>query len=215
LVLALVLRYYALPDRKETSRNKTVKAYGFFGFKTLILKKTMAQLQLEPVITGKKNRTRKAPLKIDMTPMVDLGFLLITFFIFTTTISEAHETTLYMPKEGPPVNIGETASLTVLLSDGDSVYYYQGTWEEALAANSVRLTNYDTKNGIGSIIRGKQEYMGAKRKELMLMIKPLDNSSYNNLMNSLDEVMINDVKKYTIMDVTEKEKNWVAQHSKR
>jgi biopolymer transport protein ExbD len=186
----------------------------FLVFKTLI-QKTMAQLQLEPVSTAKKNRAPKAQLKIDMTPMVDLGFLLITFFIFTTTISEAHETTLYMPKEGPPINIGETASLTVLLSGGDGVYYYQGKWEEALAANSIHLTHYDTKNGIGNIIRKKQEYMGPKRKELMLMIKPLDNSSYNNLMNSLDEVMINDVKKYAIMDVTEEEQNWVAQHSKR
>jgi biopolymer transport protein ExbD len=154
----------------------------------------MAQLQLEPVSTGKKNRARKAQLKIDMTPMVDLGFLLITFFIFTTTMSEAHETTLYMPKEGPPINIGKTASLTVLLSGSDSVYYYQGKWEEAIVANGVYLTNYDTKNGIRNIIQEKQKLLAGKRNELLLMIKPLDNSSYNNLINSLDEVMINDVK---------------------
>jgi hypothetical protein len=122
---------------------------------------------------------------------------------------------LYMPKEGPPINIGKTASLTVLLSGSDSVYYYQGKWEEAIVANGVYLTNYDTKNGIRNIIQEKQKLLAGKRNELLIMIKPLDNSSYNNLMNSLDEVMINDVKKYAIMDVTEEEKNWVAQHSKR
>ena len=57
----------------------------------------MAQLQLAPVSTGKKNRSQKAQLKIDMTPMVDLGFLLITFFIFTTTMSKPYETTMYLP----------------------------------------------------------------------------------------------------------------------
>ena len=64
-------------------------------------------------------------------------------------------------------------------------------------------------------MRQKQKLLAGKRNELLLMIKPLDNSSYNNLMNALDEVLINDVKKYAIMDVTEEEKNWVAQHNKR
>lgn len=169
----------------------------------------MAQLQPEPVSTGKKNRARKAQLKIDMTPMVDLGFLLITFFIFTTTMGNPFETDLYMPKEGPPTNVGETASLTVLLAGGDSVYYYEGKWEEAVKANQVHLTNYDVNNGIGQTIRDKQKNLGLKRKELMLMIKPLESSSYSSLMNALDEVMINDVKKYAIMDVTEQEKSFV------
>ena len=59
-------------------------------------------------------------------------------------------------------------------------------------------------------MRQKQKLLAAKRNELLLMIKPLDNSSYNNLMNALDEVLINDVKKYAIMDVTEEEKNWIT-----
>src|SRR5215212_4552474 len=105
----------------------------------------MTQLQLDPTTTGKKNRAQKAQLKIDMTPMVDLGFLLITFFIFTTTMSKAHETDLYMPKEGPPIDIGETASLTVLLSGGDSLYYYQGKLENAIVTNGIHITNYDVK----------------------------------------------------------------------
>jgi biopolymer transport protein ExbD len=174
----------------------------------------MAQLQLDPVSTGKKNRTRKAQLKIDMTPMVDLGFLLITFFIFTTTISEPYKTDLYMPKEGPPINIGENFSLSLLLSNNDSIYYYFGKWEEATASNKIHLTNYDVKNGIGNIIRNKQEQLRSRKSELLLMIKPLDNSSYKNLMNALDEVLINDVKKYAIMDVPEEEQKWAAEHHK-
>jgi hypothetical protein len=46
------------------------------------------------------------------------------------------------------------------------------------------------------------------------MIKPLDNSSYKNLMNALDEVLINDVKKYAIMEVTDEEKKWVSTQAK-
>lgn len=179
----------------------------------------MAQLQLEPVSTGKKNRARKAQLKIDMTPMVDLGFLLITFFIFTTTMSEPYNTDLYMPAGKPDINggtiIGKSNALTILLAGNDSIYYYHGKWNEAVASKQVHLTNYNLASGIRNIIQDKQKLLAGKRNELLLMIKPLDNSSYNNLMNSLDEVMINDVKKYAIMDVTKEEKDWVEQHRKQ
>lgn len=177
----------------------------------------MAQLQLQPVSIGKKNRARKAQLKIDMTPMVDLGFLLITFFIFTTAMSNTYETDLYMPAGEPDIDggtiIGKSNALTILLNGNDSIYYYQGKWNEAIVSNQVHLTNYDSKSGIRNIIQEKQKLLADKRNELLIMIKPLDNSTYNDLMNSLDEIMINDVKKYAIMDVTEEEKNWVAQQS--
>ena len=179
----------------------------------------MAQLQLAPVSTGKKNRSQKAQLKIDMTPMVDLGFLLITFFIFTTTMSKPYETTMYLPDDSKTVNkptvIGKSNALTILLSGNDSIFYYHGKWNEALGVNQIHPTNYNVSSGIGNVVRQKQKLLAAKRNELLLMIKPLDNSSYNNLMNALDEVLINDVKKYAIIDVTEEEKNWVAQHNKR
>lgn len=157
---------------------------------------------------GKKNRVQKAQLKIDMTPMVDLGFLLITFFIFTTSMSEPAVTKLYMPADGAPGTLSEEAALTVLLAGKDSVYYYHGKLEEALKRNELNFTNY-VRKGLGNIIRKKQKSLGNKRNELMLLIKPLETSSYSNLMNALDEVMINDVKKYAIVDVTDQEKSFV------
>ena len=75
--------------------------------------------QLQPVSIGKKNRSRKAHLKIDLTPLVDLGFLLITFFIFTTTMGEPHKTELFMPAGDVYSGsvIGKTNALTVLLPE--------------------------------------------------------------------------------------------------
>ena len=163
--------------------------------------------QLQPVSIGKKNRLRKAQVKIDMTPLVDLGFLLITFFIFTTTMGEPYQTELFMPAGDVPDGtvIGKKNALTVLPAGNDSIYYYHGKWEEAKGANEVHITNYNVATGIGAVIRQKQKALGNKRNELLLMIKPMEASSYNNLMNVLDEVMINNVKKYAIMDVTDAE----------
>ena len=88
----------------------------------------MTQLQLQPATTGKKNRAKKAQLKIDMTPLVDLGFLLITFFIFTTTMGEPYKTDLYMPAGDTVVDggtvIGKSNALTILLIGNDSIYYF-------------------------------------------------------------------------------------------
>jgi biopolymer transport protein ExbD len=179
----------------------------------LLLQKNMAQLQLQPVTTDKKNRGRKVQLRIDMTPLVDLGFLLITFFVFTTTMSKPYDTELVVPKDTHeiinPTNIPKSKALTILLSGGDNIYYYHGKWEEAVKTNRFLQTKYDAINGIGSIIRKKQKLLGAERNELLLMIKPLDNSSYDSVLKALDEVMVNDVKKYAIMDVTDEEKGLI------
>ena len=101
-------------------------------------------------------RIKKANLTIDMTPMVDLGFLLISFFIFTTEISRPAITNLYMPKDGDPTKIPASKSITILLSNNDAVSFYSGDMSEAIKNNQVFQTSYDELNGIGSIIRQRQ-----------------------------------------------------------
>lgn len=166
--------------------------------------------QLQPQSAGKKYYSKQT-LKIDMTPLVDLGFLLISFFIFTTTMAEPSKTDLYMPagdiSDGTVV--GKSNALTILLAGNDSIFYYHGQWEDATRTNQVQASNYNIKSGIGNVIRQKQKQLGEKRDELVLMIKPTETSSYSNLMNALDEIMINNVKKYAVMEITGAEKNFV------
>jgi len=169
----------------------------------------MTELQLQPLSAGKKNQLRKAQLKIDMTPLVDLGFLLISFFIFTTTMSKPTVTKLFMPTNGDSTKSSEKLSLTVLLNDNGGIYYYHGKWNEAVKSNEVFVTNFNVTSCIGKVIREKQKTLGDRKHELMLLIKPIENSSYNSLMNTLDEVMINKVRNYAIVDVTDPEKDFV------
>lgn len=166
-------------------------------------------MNLENTHNRKKNSDSvRKNLHIDMTPMVDLGFLLISFFIFTTTLTEPGVTKLYMPANhtNRPVTIPESLALTFLLYGNDSIYYYSGNFKPC----EVEPTNYSSASGIGDVIRKKQMLIDElrtqyARKDLMVIIKPGKNSNYNNLVDALDEIMINDVRKYAIVDQSQEE----------
>ncbi|WP_207511315.1 biopolymer transporter ExbD [Longitalea luteola] len=163
-----------------------------------------------PGATGDKpgvRRSKKLSTRVDLTPMVDLGFLLITFFIFTTTISDPRVTDLIMPKDSKDsTNVGLSNALTVIPLKEDKVFYYHGELTDALKGSCYGITNYSIREGLGEIVRKKQAALDrvkpGNRKELLLMIKPTPESNYQNLINVLDEVMINGVKRYAIMDIT-------------
>lgn len=172
-------------------------------------------------------RSKKLYTRVDLTPMVDLGFLLITFFFVTTTWSKPHATRLYLPADGDNTLLGENAALTILAGSDNKVFYYHGKLGEALKKGSYGITGYDVNGGIGDIIRQKQQAMDKSyhpiqypipglqprelrsqggRKELMLLIKPSSDASYKNVIDLLDETMINRIGLYALVDITEDEK---------
>jgi len=155
-------------------------------------------------------RTVHPEIRIDMTPMVDLGFLLITFFIFTTTMSEQNTMKLYMPHKGEPTSIGESKVLTIILGNYNKVYAYEGAFQKALLKNRILSTSYDETDGIGNLIRQKQQRLqqaGTKndKAELVYLIKPTKQSTYKNIIDALDEAIINGIKKYMIIDASVEE----------
>jgi biopolymer transport protein ExbD len=158
---------------------------------------------------------KKHSLKTDMTPMVDLGFLLITFFVITTRLSEPQALRLNMPHDGDGTTVGMSNALTILLSEDNAVYYYHGDWKGAVNKNEIFKTSFDLKTGLGKIIREKQLLLDKKnidgegRNDLVVMIKANDRANYANVINTLDEMLINVVKRYAIIDPTTEELAWL------
>jgi biopolymer transport protein ExbD len=177
-------------------------------------------MQLDEPVKHKRTagvcRMRKHPLKTDMTPMVDLGFLLITFFIFTTEMNKPTMANLYMPKQGPPTLLRNSDALTILLGPQNTIYYYEGDWENAKQSGRIFTSNYSDKNGIGKLIREKQNSLaitnnrGEGASGLMLLIKPGKEASYKNLSDMLDEITINQVGKYALVSLSAEESKYLG-----
>lgn len=158
-------------------------------------------------------RSKKLSTRVDLTPMVDLGFLLITFFVFTTTMATPKALTLIMPKDGGETHYGESSTLTVIPLENGKAFYYHGMLITALEKSSYGIASFSYSDGIGQIIRDKKAAMEQKKKgysrDLTLIIKPTEGSNVRQLTDLMDEVLINDLKRYVIADLSESEKEVV------
>src|SRR5436190_10953501 len=89
-------------------------------------------------------KAKRLSTRVDMTPLVDLGFLLITFFIFTTTMSTPSTMDLYMPKDTEKDEdqnkAKESGALTVMMSKDNHIYYYEG--KLAPDASNFKSSNF-------------------------------------------------------------------------
>jgi biopolymer transport protein ExbD len=164
---------------------------------------------------GVRRPKRNNP-KTDMTPMVDLGFLLISFFVMTTELSKPRVAPLNMPKEGAETLLGNSNALTVLLAGDDNVYYYHGNWQEAVAGNNIVKTSLYSPDGLRKVIMEKKNWLDVHDSKeghngLMMLIKSTGETPYKNIVDALDETMINDVRKYALVKMEAEESAWLKE----
>lgn len=163
-------------------------------------------------------RPGKQQLRIDMTPMVDLGFLLISFFVITTELSKPTAMNLNMPADGPPMDLGESNAITVMLDKGDRTWYYTGAWEQAMARGLILPLNGAGQEGLRKIITERQLWLDAHpgregRAGLMVLVKPSAGADYKQVVDVLDEMSITQVKKYAVVKLSDPEKDWMRQYN--
>lgn len=166
----------------------------------------MAEVQVkEDSGKGGKVRSKKQSTRVDMTPMVDLGFLLITFFMFTTTFSKPNVMDLGLPgkqkdtKTPPPkTEVDLSNSISIILGKDNKIYYHQ---EDKVGLNEQTLseTNFD-RDGIREIIQ-KAKSRAKDKSKFTIIIKPTDDAVYKNFVDILDELAITDNKIYGITDI--------------
>jgi biopolymer transport protein ExbD len=190
----------------------------------------MAEMQVADSGGGKKGgkqRAKKMSTRVDLTPMVDLGFLLITFFMLTTTLAKPQIMALVMPDKDldkediEPVK--ESKVLTLLLGGNDKVYWYEGITDAKLdstdySAEGLRKVILDkmdkVKGQFGLETYKKRNKDGTEEERndgsfLNVIIKPTKDAVYKNLVDALDEMAICKVRYYVILDVSKVEEDFI------
>ena len=179
-------------------------------------------------------KAKKLSTRVDMTPMVDLGFLLITFFVFTATMTTPTTLDLNMPKdikdEKEQTEAKESGVLTIMLGKGNQVYYYEGKLVVDESGNNFKQTTF---KGIRDVILDKKKDVisrhqhddtcektrlkakndrkdpawedACKDRDFIVVIKPDKEATYKNTVDILDEMTINQVRTYAMVKILDQE----------
>ena len=183
-----------------------------------------------------KKRAKKHSVNVDMTPMVDLGFLLLTFFVLTTQFSKPKTMEIDMPVKPKDttnnMKVQDKTALTLLLTDRkDKIYYYFGVFKPETSI--IKTTDF-SRIGIRKILRDRNQdvinqikelkaklisnqiadttykrlAVGIKgdKKAMFVIVKMDDKAKYKGMVDILDELTLADVGKYALVDISPAEK---------
>jgi biopolymer transport protein ExbD len=207
----------------------------------------MAEIVQEEGHKGKgKKKAKKHGTHIDMTPMVDLACLLLTFFMLTTAFNKPKVMAIILPEkpkenEKPP-ELDKSRALNILLVDHDKILWYNGLADPNKILPTLSQTDF-TKEGVRKLLlqRNKELYgkisklnkdvvegkikiprdtLEARIKRMqkddrfgpIVLIKAADSVKYRNLVDIMDEMVIANVARYTLVDINQVEKMMVKNY---
>jgi len=187
-----------------------------------------------PQSKGKKKRSKKITTRIDLTPMVDLGFLLITFFMLATSLIKPQTMEITMPSDKKVLDEDKTVAkasqaVSIILGKDDIVYYYFGKTEDAqvlktnYAPDGLRKVllakNFDVAKQVADLkterdrthmkeedYQKKLSVIRANKNAPVVRIMATDDANYKNLVDALDEMNICSISRYAIVDFDEPDK---------
>lgn len=166
----------------------------------------MAEIETKR-LADKKKRFHQKSTRVDLTPMVDLGFLLITFFVFTTTLTTPTAMNVILPYDKTPPSdlICESCVLTVLLDKNNRIKYYEGAVENGPL---IKETGYapDEIRSVLMLKKAKVKRARGDEGQFILFIKPTAESNFKNFVDITDEVTICQLKRYYIGELGDADK---------
>lgn len=158
----------------------------------------MAEITATP-----QNGRRTAPPRIDLTPMVDLAFLLLTFFIFNTTLTRPTAMTTLLPADSEDsTNIARSGAISLVAGENGILFY---TGDEVSAGKQIDYNTPEVLRANLLLIQQNLLRTDGNDDKLFVMIKPTSNAAFGNVVKLLDEMKICSMKRYSLTDLTQEE----------
>ncbi|HMR18039.1 MAG TPA: biopolymer transporter ExbD [Sphingobacterium sp.] len=166
----------------------------------------MAELnQKSTTPVNKKHRTRKVAPKVDLTAMVDLAFLLITFFMLTTSLNKAHSLDVAMPsnEQESTIDMDERRIISLLIAEGQASWYHGNFSNPISPPESVSLQSSELRTVLGKMKNQIPILTGGK--DMVVLIKPGKEARTADIIHTLDELKVSDIKRYIISKISSEE----------
>ena len=154
------------------------------------------------LLSSSKGGNKNATLRFDLTAMVDLAFLLVTFFMLTATLSKPRAMDLAMPAGSATDGVPASRTLTLCLGR-NQLLWYKGLLDHQAAPPKV--IGYSAKSLRATLFMVKREIESATGKNVIVVVKPGMHSSYGNLVSTLDELNIAQINTYAIAGIDARE----------
>lgn len=162
------------------------------------------------IAAGRGHRQRSTP-RIDLTPMVDLGFLLITFFMLTTTMSRPKAMDVQMPYTPAKQNTAfyESSAITLMPASDHRIFYYEGRY-----VPDLQLKEVNSVEALRQLLTQKQKALQQRAKpeerELQVLIKAHNTATVKDIVGLMDEMTILNVRYYALVDIYPEEAAKIA-----
>lgn len=161
----------------------------------------MAELHDNKGTLALKGRRIKVTPKVDLTAMVDLAFLLITFFMLTTSLNKSNSLAIAVPdNEKTSVVDVDQRRLFSLIVDHEKVVYYQGN--EIAQRRSILTQEKKLRNILEEV---KNKVWRTTQKDIIVLIKPTKYASTIDIINTLDEIKKSNIKRYMLSKLTKED----------
>lgn len=160
--------------------------------------------------SGRRNSRRTQAPRIDLTAMVDLAFLLITFFIMATSLAKPKAMDLAMPV-GNSEPVPETRTMSICLGSNNQALWYMGMPERPLT--SPQLVNFSKTGLRATLVNTSKSIFKKTGKPMIVVLKPSAHSVYSNFVAALDELNITNIQSYAVAQISPKDIDMLKQQN--
>jgi biopolymer transport protein ExbD len=165
---------------------------------------------------GGKVRSKKQGGRVDLTAMVDLAFLLITFFMLTTSLNKPNAMDVTVPDKNEEdledrLEVADDRTTTILLAGNNKIVWYSGLFDNPI--EGPETVDYGAEGIRKVLLRKLVEVPQRTGDDLIVVIRPSDDATHKNLVDILDEMKIVDAQKYSLGTILDIESEFLKQQN--